>query len=153
MNLRVKDIKWSRFYLFSEVYEYHGLFVKDDKYYTKGKKRDKKTVNGIEGTPHSDNGFVIVLVPRLVHISRPRNALGMLCSASVGDGLGVVLVRDSDNVTKLQLSPIACQCLHEAVGERCSSPQPCPHVVSDADLGKLVHSRIDRWSRRSRKCL
>lgn len=57
MNLRVKDIKWSRFYLFSEVYEYHGLFVKNERYYTKGKKRNKKTVNGIEGTPHSDNGF------------------------------------------------------------------------------------------------
>ena len=43
---------WSRFYKFSEVYEFHGVFDKNG-----GSTRQVKAFNGVEGRPHSDGGF------------------------------------------------------------------------------------------------
>ena len=46
-----KDFKvWSRFYNFSEVYEYHGVFGENSR-------RKEVTFEGITGKPHSDGGF------------------------------------------------------------------------------------------------
>ena len=53
--LTVKDIKWSKFYSFSEVYEYHGVFCEDHNQLTR--QRNKKSFNGVDGIPHSDGGF------------------------------------------------------------------------------------------------
>ena len=43
---------WSRFYCFSEVFEYYGVF--DESGFSK---REQKQVNGVWGKPHSHNGF------------------------------------------------------------------------------------------------
>ena len=95
MNLKVKDINWSRFYLFSEVYEYHGLFVKDNNY-SKGKKRSKKKFNGIEGIPHSDNGFRLrsdnTGFKTFDYIPLKRSLSTLPCPLNVGD-IGLYFIR------------------------------------------------------------